>query len=98
VSVVLDGAGGEALDISIALGTDKARIATLNDYLRYKDLGVQWPTGERNGNRLAKLMALVDAAHLQVHIRKTYPFEFIADAHRDVEFGHGPGKVAVLIP
>ncbi|GGA40271.1 NADP-dependent oxidoreductase [Pelagibacterium lentulum] len=98
VSVVLDCAGGEALDITIALGTDKARIATIRDYKRYKELGVQWPVGERNGTRLAKLMELAAAGELIVHIRKTYPLEAIAEAHREVETGHGPGKIAVLIP
>lgn len=97
VSVVLDCAGGEALDISIALGTDKNRIATIGDQ-RYRELGVRWPSGPRDGARLRKLMALASDGRLHVHIRRTYPFERIADAHRDVEQGHGPGKVAVIIP
>lgn len=98
VTVVLDCVGREALDTSIALGTDKSRIATLNDYKRYKELGVHWPVGERNGVRLEKLMVLAEAGKLRVHIRKTYALDEIAEAHRDVEAGHGPGKVAVLIP
>ena len=97
VSVVLDTAGGEALDASIALGISKGRIATIRDYQRYRELGVHWPTGERNGKRLSKLMALAADGRLRVHIRRTYPLEQIAEAHRDVEAGHGPGKVAVLI-
>ena len=97
VSVILDCAGGEALDVSIALGTDKRRIGTLGDHRRYKELGVQWPSGPRNGSRLAKLIALADGGAVKVHIRKTYPLGQIAEAHREVESGHGQGKVAVLI-
>jgi len=35
--------------------------------------------------------------HLQIAIRRTYELEEIVAAHRDVESGHGHGKVAVVI-
>ncbi len=97
VSVVLDCAGGEALDVSIALGTDRNRISTIGDQ-RYRELGVHWPSGQRDGARLRRLMALAGDGRLHVLVRRTYPLERIADAHRDVEQGHGPGKVVVLLP
>ncbi len=83
--------------MSIALGADKRRIATLGNHRRYKELGVQWPSGPRNGGRLAKLIALADNGTVRVHIRRTFPLADIAEAHREVESGHGQGKIAVLI-
>lgn len=97
VSAVLDCAGGEGLDISIAMGTDKARIATIADHQRYQQLGVHWPTGPRNGARLEKLLALAANGTVKAHIRRVFPLEQIAEAHRLVEAGHGAGKVVVEI-
>lgn len=96
VTVVLDCAGGESLDISIALGIDKGRIATIADE-RYKELGVQWPTGARNGARLANLLALAASGVVKANIRQVFPLDQIAEAHRIVEAGHGAGKVVVEI-
>lgn len=95
VTAVLDCAGGEGLDISIAMGTDKARIATIAD-LR-KDTGVQWPTGVRNGARLKALLGLAADGVVKAHIRQVFPLEQIAEAHRIVEAGHGAGKIVVEI-
>jgi len=97
ISVALDCVGGEALDLSVSLVADRQRVATLNDYRRYKELGVQWPSGERNGQRLAALMQIAARDHLQIPIRRTYMLDEIVAAHRDVESGHGHGKVAVVI-
>ena len=97
ISVVLDCGGGHGLDVAIALGVDKARIATIADHLRYKELGVHWPTGVRNGARLKTLLALAADGMVKAHIRQVFPLSQIAEAHRIVEAGHGAGKVVVEI-
>ncbi|MEV7967689.1 zinc-binding dehydrogenase [Sphaerisporangium sp. NPDC088356] len=39
----------------------------------------------------------VARGELAVHIRRTYPPAQAADAHRDVESGHGRGRVVLTV-
>ncbi|MBE5396983.1 zinc-binding dehydrogenase [Brevibacillus borstelensis] len=50
---------------------------------------------ERSGARLAAIVELYAEGQLQVFMRKTFPLEQAADAHREVEKGHGRGKVVL---
>ena len=45
---------------------------------------------------LALLAALYDAGELRFPVRRTYPMSRAADAHREVETGHGRGKVVLV--
>ncbi|MDQ0379688.1 zinc-binding dehydrogenase [Amycolatopsis thermophila] len=73
VHAALDGAGGEALDVSLALVKERGRVLTLVDHDRAEALGVQLVRGQRSQ---------LDEA---------------AQAHRDVETGHGRGKVVLTV-
>jgi NADPH:quinone reductase-like Zn-dependent oxidoreductase len=93
VDAALDGAGGAALDASLALVGERGRILTLVDHDRADELGVKVTPYARSAARLAALAAL----DLRFLVRATYPLSRAADAHRDVEPGHGRGKVVLLV-
>ncbi|WP_425425382.1 zinc-binding dehydrogenase [Amycolatopsis saalfeldensis] len=97
IVAVLDGAGGEALDISLELVADRERILTLVDHGRAAELGVRLARADRSAARLAQLAARYAKGELRFPVRRTYPFADAADAHREIETGHGRGKV-VLTP
>jgi NADPH:quinone reductase-like Zn-dependent oxidoreductase len=97
VDAALDAAGGVALDVSLELVEDRDRIGTIVEYQRYAQLGVRWLTGPRRAARLAELVDLYARRKLRIHVRKTFPLSRAADAHREVEAGHGRGKVVLTI-
>lgn len=94
--LVLDGAGGEALDLSLELCADRSRILTLVDHGRAPELGIRTTENLRSAARLAELAALYAAGRLRFPIRRTYPMPDAAAAHREVERGHGRGKVVLV--
>ena len=97
IDVVFDAAGHENLHTAIDLVDDRGRIATIVDMALAADLGCRIIRSRRSADRLADLMELVKRGELQVHIRGSYQLRDIADAHRDVESGHGRGKIVLDI-
>ncbi|HEY0504191.1 MAG TPA: NADP-dependent oxidoreductase [Lysobacter sp.] len=97
IHAALDASGRGALDASIALGIEPARIGTLVDFEDVQRLGVQAIRSQRSRERLQALVDLHDAGRLRVHVRDIYPLAYAAVAHRDVENGHGRGKVVLMV-
>ncbi|SNY49804.1 NADP-dependent oxidoreductase [Paractinoplanes atraurantiacus] len=91
IDAVLDGAGGEALDVSLGL---TGNVLTLVDHGRE---GVKVTPPLRSRERLAELAGMYADGLLRVHVRAAYPLARAADAHRDVGSGHGRGKVVVTL-
>ncbi|MFE0150844.1 NADP-dependent oxidoreductase [Nonomuraea sp. NPDC059007] len=98
VTAALDGAGGEALEVSLELVADRDRILTLFEHDKAAGLGIRTTVGERLAERLGRYAALVAAGEFKYHIRSTYHLSEAADAHREMETGHGRGKIAIVIP
>ncbi|MEV4149803.1 NADP-dependent oxidoreductase [Amycolatopsis sp. NPDC049691] len=98
IDVVLDGAGGEALDVSLELVRDRTRILTLVDHDRAADLGVLVSKSGRSAARLAELAALYAKGDLRFHVRRAYPYTEAVAAHREIETGHGRGKIVLMFP
>jgi len=96
IDAALDAAGHDNLHTAVTLVQDRSRIATLVDVDLAGRLGCRFLRSDRSGQRLRLLTAAVDAGHLKVHVRRIYDLADAADAHRDVETGHGRGK-AVLV-
>lgn len=106
VTVALDCVGSdEAVDTSLALVVDRARIATIAAFTRGAEAGVKVlgsgpgadpGTQVRNAARL-ELVTLVEEGQLEVTIEATFALADAADAHRAVAAGHTHGKV-VLVP
>ncbi|MFF0575947.1 NADP-dependent oxidoreductase [Streptosporangium saharense] len=95
VDLVLDGAGGDALDVSLSLVPGE-RIVTLVEHEKAESLGVQTTRGVRLASRLAELAGLYARGELDFPVRVAYPLDRAADAHREVEGRHGRGKVVLV--
>lgn len=97
VHAALDGAGGAALDVSLELVKDRERIVTLVEHGKAAELGVKVVRGTRTAERLGRYAALYAEGRLRFPIRRTYRLEQAADAHREIETGHGRGKIALVV-
>lgn len=98
IDVVLDGAGGDALNVSLELVKQRNRILTLADHERAAELGVLVSKSGRSAARLAELAALYAKGDLRFHVRRVYPYTEAAAAHREIETGHGRGKIVLTFP
>lgn len=96
VDAALDTASAEGLRVAAELVEDKDRVGTIFAYGVHEELGVRWLNSRRNAQRLAELAALVDSGKLRVHVRRTLPLARAAEAHRELETGHGRGKIVLL--
>lgn len=97
VDAVADFVGGEALEDAPRQVKDPARIASVIDPQKAKEIGGQYVFVRPNRSHLDALAELVENGQLRVEIEKTFPLEQIADAHRLIEEGHTRGKIAVAI-
>jgi NADPH:quinone reductase-like Zn-dependent oxidoreductase len=96
VTAVLDCVGGLALDQSVNLAVDPARIVTVADRINSQRLGIRVIGTDRTQSRLTKLLDLYQAGKLVVHIHRTFPLSDAPLAHREVETGHVRGKVVLI--
>ena len=87
----------EQIRASVAVTTDIDRVITMVYSDEAKRLGLRDWTGARTTARLEELLELYRGGAFRVHVRRTYPLDQAAEAHRDVGSGHGAGKVAILV-
>jgi NADPH:quinone reductase len=94
----------EAVDVSLALVPDPARIATIAAIGRGLQTGIKVLGGApgadpgteiRSAARL-ELARLAGEGQLQVIVSATYPLADAADAHRAIMSGHTKGKIALI--
>ncbi|WP_338720210.1 NADP-dependent oxidoreductase [Devosia sp. XK-2] len=97
LTAILDCVGGETLDQSLTLGVPRDRIASLGDLGRVAELGLRSVEGLRDGVRLARLLDLAAQGKLLATVRSTYPINDIVAAHRELDTGHGRGKIVIAI-
>ncbi|WP_057762043.1 NADP-dependent oxidoreductase [Cytobacillus praedii] len=97
VDAAFDAAGNDALHASLELVENKDRIGTIVAFDLAEQLGVRPIRSQRSVDRLAELVELYSQGKLQIHIRKAFPLHQAADAHREIESGHGRGKVVLTI-
>jgi NADPH:quinone reductase-like Zn-dependent oxidoreductase len=99
VDAVFDAAGRGALPASITLRGGNARIVTIADP-DAQELGIPF-SGSSDAPQaaaaLAEALALFERGELFLPIRRVFPLEEAAAAHRLGEDGHGRGKI-VLVP
>jgi NADPH:quinone reductase-like Zn-dependent oxidoreductase len=96
-TAILDGAGGVAYDLSLELVEDRSRILTLVEHERAPEDGVRLVPFGRSNQRLAELANLYAEGKLSFHVRRTLPLALAADAHREIETGHGRGKLVLTL-
>lgn len=92
----------EALDTSLALVRDHARIATIANFTRGPAEGVQvLGSGGDSGEEIRdaarpELARLAGEGRLRVIVAATYPLDQVAEAHRALTTGHAAGKIVLL--
>ncbi|WP_315773023.1 NADP-dependent oxidoreductase [Rhodococcoides kroppenstedtii] len=104
VDAAIDTVGtDEAVDVSLALVSDRSRIVTIAAFGRAEQDGfpsVGGGNAESAERRKAARLTLVAAARdgeLTVPVAKTFPLDRAADAHRELQGRHPRGKF-VLVP
>ncbi|MFE0178674.1 NADP-dependent oxidoreductase [Streptomyces sp. NPDC059002] len=97
VDAAMDNAGPDALRASVELVADKNRIRTMLSDEAAEELGVPALGPSRSADRLAELVKLYEQGLIKLHIRAAYPLADAADAHRDLETGHGRGKIVLVV-
>ncbi|WP_236003024.1 NADP-dependent oxidoreductase [Nonomuraea antri] len=97
VDASIDGAGGHALEVAIELVKDRRRIVTLVEHGKAAELGVLTTQGVRSAERLGRYAALVAEGEFKFPIRRAYALADAADAHREIETGHGRGKLVITV-
>jgi enoyl reductase len=97
VDAALDGAGGEALEVSTELVADRARIGSIVDQEAAKRLGARWINTKRSAERLQELVDLYVAGKLDPVIWKEFPLAEAAAAHRESEGRHLRGKIVLVV-
>ena len=94
----------EAIDVSLALVADRARIATIAAFARGPEAGIKVLGGTpgadpgteiRNAARL-DLARLAQDGTLRVFVSQTFPLADAAAAHRVIMAGHTSGKIALI--
>ncbi|KKO51225.1 NADP-dependent oxidoreductase [Paenibacillus sp. DMB20] len=96
VDAAFDAAGDEALRASLQLVENRDRIGTIVSFELASQSGVKSIRSQRSVRRLNELAELYAEGKLKIHVRRTFPLEQAAEAHRAVEKGHGRGKIALV--
>lgn len=97
VDAVLDAAGHDSLHVAVEVANDLTRVATIADPDLADELGVAMLRSRRSAERLQRLAQLAVSAELQIHVRRSFPLERAVDAHRELETGHGRGKMVLAL-
>lgn len=103
VDAALDLVGtDEALDTSVALVSDRGRIATIAGFGRAAELGIAALSGGDDGQGIRdaarpELIKLATEGRLEVTVDKVFSLAEAAQAHRYLQDGHARGKV-ILVP
>jgi NADPH:quinone reductase-like Zn-dependent oxidoreductase len=92
----------EALEVSLELLGDPARVVTIANYVRAQRDGVELITGMGDGMQVRaaarpQLVDLATAGKLRVLVARSYALTDAAEAHRAIAEGHTVGKI-VLVP
>jgi len=105
VTAALDLIGtDEAVDVSLALVADGARIATIAAFGRARQAGIKAlggapgadPGTEIRTAARSELARLAGAGRLRVMVAATFPLAEAAAAHRAIMTGHTSGKIALI--
>lgn len=98
-TAALDHIGGGAIETARTLGIPAARINTIADQDAAEKYGLSSVGGgKKTSEELAEFASMAAEGELIVPVRSTYPMNDVVAAFRDLETGHGLGKVVLLVP
>lgn len=95
ITLALDAIGGEAVDVSMELIGDRARVVTLTDWRAAQKHGIRRIGTDRSTQRLSQLTEWHTEGKLRVTVADEFPLEEAAEAHRRIESGHTRGKLVL---
>ena len=99
VDVALDfvPTGGDALDASARLVREPARLVTIGDAAKVRELGGCYVFVRADAAQLEWLAQLAEAGSLRVEVQQAFPLAAAADAHRLLADGHVRGKLVLTV-
>lgn len=98
-TAALDHVGGAAITTALELGIPAARINTIADHAAAEKYGLtSVGGGKKSAEELAEFARMVVDGELILPVRSTYHLPDVVEAYRDLETGHGLGKVVLLLP
>ncbi len=98
-TAALDHLGGDAISMALELGIPAGRINTIADYDAAEKFGLSAVGGgKKTSEELAEFARMVVDGELVTPLRSTYEMSDVVAAYRDLETGHGLGKVVLLLP
>lgn len=98
VDAALDGAGGEAPDVSVEVVADRDRVGTIADMAAVDRLGIRWIGTRRSAQRLGALARLAGDGRLRVAVWKEFPLADVVAAHQESDGRHLRGKIVLTVP
>lgn len=96
IDVVLDYAGGDALDSTPRLLRDGGYVVSIADPRARTEFGGTYAWVRPDAEQLGALVQLVADGALQVDVT-TFPFAQAVEAYRELEGGHARGKIVVTL-
>lgn len=97
IDAALDFAGPDALRTSMEIVKDPNSIRTMVSFELAQQLGIPSLVPDRSAERLAELVEYYTEGKLKIYIRKVFTLDQAIEAHRELERGHGRGKVILAI-
>ncbi|MBB3129084.1 NADPH:quinone reductase-like Zn-dependent oxidoreductase [Paenibacillus rhizosphaerae] len=99
VDAALHAGGGDdpILQASVDLVQDFSRIVAMVPSVQAQTLGIRQLTGTRSKERLTELVRIYSEGKVDISIRKVVPLDQAQDAHREIESGHGRGKIILSV-
>lgn len=103
---VLDAIGGEVLEKSLRVTKDGKSIISLptpefsdkaKAYAKQHDIDVSFFNVTSNGDDMQTLKEMLEKGTLKAHVSKTFTFNDLAEAHRQVESNRTVGKTIVQV-
>ncbi len=97
IDVVLDYAGGDALDSTSQLLRDGGFVVSIADPRARDEFGGVYAWVRPDAAQLAALAQLAADGSLRVERAATYPLADAVEAYRELETGHTQGKIVVTV-
>lgn len=98
-TAMADNQGRHSVELGLSLGIQPDRINSIVDYDAAETFGISTVGGGgKTAAELTQLATELADGSLRLPIRASYPMDQVQDAYRELETGHGLGKVVLTIP
>ena len=106
IDFVMDGMGGPVLENSLKVMKSGGKIVSLPTHAFPEDLqseadklnvALEFVLVTSNGDDMKELAKMLGEGSLKAHVSVTFPFEQMADAHKQIESGRTVGKAVVTL-